>query len=316
METKRFVLALSLSMIVFLVYVRFFAPKPPEQPLAPPPQQETPAQPQTPKPAETPRKTDHVAAKIKPAVEGRQIVIETDLVRAAVNTAGGVLSGLELKQYREADKTPVGVGVMFNKLSGRAPREEKPKKALGNVQLIPTYENIDIREVVSPLTLVPLEKDLNKLAQVEYGADRDSLRLDKDHSKETLVLTYAGPGGIFIEKQITFYNNSYKIDVAVKTKRIDGYSIVLGTDFGLADKVSSDASGRVGFAAMVDGKTVTDKIDKIKGEVQYSGTIAWLAQEDKYFAATLLYGDQGNRYGKKGAGSAVDRRSAHLEADD
>jgi YidC/Oxa1 family membrane protein insertase len=302
METKRFILALSLSMIVFLVYVRFFAPKPPEQAPVPPVQQET-AQPQTQKPAAAPpRETGQLAAKIKPAVKGKEIVIETDLVRATVNTAGGVLSGLELKHYREADKTPVGLGVLYDKLSGRAPREEKPKRALGNVQLVPTYENIDSRTMVSPLSLIPLEKTLNALGQVEYRADRDSLRLDKDRSKDTLVLTYAGPGGIAIKKQITFYNNSYKIDVAVKTKGIEGYNLLLGTDFGLADKVSKDAAGRVGFIAVVDGKTVKDKIEKIKNEVQYSGSIAWFAQEDKYFTASLVYGEQGIVTARREAG--------------
>ena len=57
--------------------------------------------------------------------------------------------------------------------------------------------------------------------------------------------------------------------------------------------MSSDASGRVGIAAMVDGKTVTEKLEKIKGEVQYTGTIAWFAQEDKYFTAALVYGAPG-----------------------
>jgi YidC/Oxa1 family membrane protein insertase len=156
--------------------------------------------------------------------------------------------------------------------------------------------------MVSPLSLVPLEKTLNALGQVEYRADRDSLRLDKDRSKDTLVLTYAGPGGIAIEKQITFYNNSYKIDVAVKTKGIEGYNLLLGTDFGLADKVSKDAAGRVGFIAVVDGKTVKDKIEKIKNEVQYSGSIAWFAQEDKYFTASLVYGEQGIVTARREAG--------------
>ena len=39
METRRFILALSLSLVVFLVYVRFFAPEPPVKaagPEAPP----------------------------------------------------------------------------------------------------------------------------------------------------------------------------------------------------------------------------------------------------------------------------------------
>ncbi|OGW34086.1 MAG: hypothetical protein A2010_15610 [Nitrospirae bacterium GWD2_57_9] len=294
METRRFILALSLSLIVFLVYARFFAPPPPEGPSVPEqgkqetvqPKQET-SRAAAPVPRDIPK-------KIVPAAKGRDIVVETDLVRAVVNTAGGVISGVELKHYREADKTPVGLGVLWGRIMGReARKEEGPKKALGSVQLVPVYDRIDRSDMTQPLTIAPLNKDLSQLAHVEYRADRNALTLDKDKASDTLVLTYSGPGGIMIEKRFTFHNDTYKIDIAVNTRGIDGYNLFLGTDFGLADKVTSDASGRVGVTAMVDGKTVTEKLDKIKGDVQYSGTIAWFGQEDKYFTATLIAGERG-----------------------
>ncbi len=293
METRRFILALSLSLIVFLVYVRFFAPKPPEKPLAPEATQQAPAQ-KSEKPAAPVAQRPAVPAPtIEPSTKGRDITVETDLVKAVVNTAGGVISGLELKNYREADKTEVGLGVLYKKIMGQAPKQEKPKKELGNVQLVPAYGDAEQRDMIAPLTFVPQDKALNKLARVEYRASRDSLKLGRDKPSETLVLAYAGPAGITIEKRLTFYNNSYKIDVAVSTKGIDGYALSLGTDFGLADKVSKDAAGRVGLVARVDGKTVADKIEKIKGEAQYPGAVEWFGQEDKYFTAAMIYGDQG-----------------------
>jgi hypothetical protein len=39
METRRFILALSLSLLVFVGYMRFFAPQPPVKPAAPVPVQ-------------------------------------------------------------------------------------------------------------------------------------------------------------------------------------------------------------------------------------------------------------------------------------
>ena len=164
---------------------------------------------------------------------------------------------------------------------------------------MPVYETVSTRDIIAPLTLAPLDKDLSNLAHVEYRTDRNGLSLSKEKNTDTLVLTYTGPAGLVIEKRLTFYNDTYKIDVSVITRGLDGYTLSLGTDFGLADKVSSDASGRVGLAAMVDGKVVTEKIEKIKGQTQYSGTIAWFGQEDKYFTATLLYGDRGIVTGKR-----------------
>ncbi|HUJ16469.1 MAG TPA: membrane protein insertase YidC [Nitrospirota bacterium] len=301
METRRFILALSLSLIVFVLYVRFFAPKPPEMPAVPERAQQQAAQEKAEKPATATLAAGAVATRIVPAVKGKDIVVETDLVRAVVNTAGGVITGVELKHYREGNKTPVGLGVLFDKIMGREKKMEAPKKALGNVQLVPSYDTVDRRDMIAPLTITPLDKDLSALSQVEYRTDRDAIRLDRDKPSDTLVLTYAGPGGIVLEKRLTFHNDSYRIDVTVNTKGVDGYRLFLGTDFGLADKVSKDASGRVGFAAMVDGKAVTDKLDKIKGELPYSGTIAWFGQEDKYFTAALLYGDRGIVTARKAA---------------
>ncbi len=293
METRRFILALSLSLLVFLVYVRFFAPKPPEKPVVSEPAKEEAARQDTQKPDQARVRSDIAAPKIEQATKGREIIIETDLVKATVNTAGGVITGWELKNYREADKTEVGLMAMYKKITGRAKKEEKPKKELGKVQLLPVYAGVDRKDLVSPLTLMPLDKALYKLSQVEYRASRDVLRLGAEKPSDTLVLTYAGPAGLMIEKRLTFHNDSYKVDVAINTRGLDGYTLSLGTDFGLADKVSSDASGRVGLVARTDGKTVTEKLDSIKGEVQFTGAVDWFGQADKYFTATVLYGNQG-----------------------
>jgi YidC/Oxa1 family membrane protein insertase len=292
METRKFILALSLSLLVFLVYVKFFAPKPPAEA----PEREAVRQ-EAAKPAEEAARPsvrpEAVAATIEEAVHGKDIVVETDLVKAVINTAGGVITRWELKHYREADKTQVGLGAIYKRITGQVKKEEGPKKELGNVQLVPFYEGVNRKDLVSPLTILPQDKALYKLSQVEYRADHDALRLGKDKPAETLVLTYAGPAGISIEKKLTFSNNDYKVDIAVTTRGLDGYTLSLGTDFGLADKVSTDASGRVGLVALANGKATTDKLESIKGEVQYAGTIEWFSQADKYFTATLLYGSNG-----------------------
>ncbi|HYA86961.1 MAG TPA: membrane protein insertase YidC [Nitrospirota bacterium] len=287
METRRFIIALSLSLLVFLVYVRFFAPKPPEKPAVP---EITKEEMQQHKPAEPGRPSippEAAASKIELAAAGREIVVETDLVKATVNTAGGVISGWELKHYREADKSEHGIGVLYKRIIGQAPLEQQ-KKELGNVQLLPTYEGINRNDMIAPLTVSPLDKALSRIAQVAYQTDRDRIQLSKDKPSETLVLTYKGPAGIEIEKRLTFHYDSYKVDVVIHSKGLDGYTLSLGTDFGIADKVSKDASGRVGLVAVVDGKLVSDKLNSIKGEVQHAGVIDWFGQDDKYFTATIL----------------------------
>src|SRR3990170_3596408 len=289
METRRFILALSLSLMVFLVYVRFFGPQPPRQGgETPQPAHETVRQ--TVPPAQP--KREAAPARFLPSSKGRDITVETELVKAVINTSGGVIKSWELRKHREASKENVGIGALYNKIIG-GKKEEKPKKELGNVQLVPSYEGVDAREMVRPLALTPYEKALAPLSVAEYRADRDKIVLGRDRQSETLVLTYTGPRGIFIEKRLTFYPDKYKVDVAINTRGLDGYALSLGTDAGISDKVSSDASGRVGTVALINGNFAAEKLDKIKGEAQHSGTIEWFGQEDKYFTATILGGGQG-----------------------
>jgi YidC/Oxa1 family membrane protein insertase len=294
METRRFILAISLSLLVFITYVRFFAPPPP------PPgksnahetaKKEEPAQPK-PLPAKKHAAVEAVAAKIRQAASGKNIIVDTDLLKATVNTAGGVITGWELKHYREADKAQVGLIALYKRFTGQLPKEE-PKKKLGNVQLVPVYEGVDRKDMTYPLTVVPVDTALYKLSGVDYRPNLDTLRLNRENKSGTLVLTYKGPGGLLIEKRLTFFNDDYRVEVTITTKNLDGYNLALGTDFGLADKVSTNASGRVGLVTRENGKVVTEKLSKIKNEVQYSGLINWFGQEDKYFTATILYGRPG-----------------------
>jgi len=295
METRRYILAIGLSMLVLIVYMQYFAPKPVEQPAQQPEAAATaPVEEKAAVSAPKPKAAASAAAKaIAVAEKGRDIVIETDVVKAVVSTAGGVITKWELKNYREGDKEEVGFMVFMGKLFGSGKKAEAPKKERGNVELFTRYDGLKPEDLVAPLTVTPVEKELRNLAAVEFRSSADSIRLDKDRTSQTLVLTYTGPAGIAIEKKLTFYHDQYKVDVEVNTRGVDGYSLALGTDFGLSDKISSDAASRVGIAALVDGKTVTEKTDSIKLELQQTGTIEWFGQEDKYFTATLLYGKPG-----------------------
>jgi YidC/Oxa1 family membrane protein insertase len=278
-------------MLVLVVYLRFFGPSPVEQ--APPQPQATQSETVAEKaPAPKPQPAA-VAKSIAVAAKGRDIVIETDVVKAVVNTAGGVITKWELKNYREADKEEVGFMVLMKRIFSGEKKVERPKKPLGNVELFTRYEGVKPEDLVAPLTVTPVEKELRNLAAVEFRPNVDSIRLDKDRKSQTLVLSYTGPAGIAVEKKLTFSHDEYKVDVAVITKGLDGYSLALGTDFGLADKISSDAASRVGIATLVDGKTIVEKSDSIKVELQHTGAISWFGQEDKYFTATLISGAPG-----------------------
>ena len=267
METRRFILALSLSLLVFLAYVRFFAPPPPPQKPATIETAQTTTSYRVKRPLRRPavvrQRPGAFAGSIVPAAAGKDIVIESDLVKVVLSTAGGVVKHWELKKYIEADKTDVGLGALYRKFTGTAKKEIKPQKERGNVQLFTAYEGVQADEIVSPLTIVPLDRELSNVARVEYRSNLERVQLDEKNPSQTVVLTYTGPGGMLIEKSLTFHYNEYKVDMAVRTKGFEGYTLDLGTDFGISDKISSDSSGRVGIVTMVDGKLVTEKTRRV-----------------------------------------------------
>ncbi len=80
-----------------------------------------------------------------------------------MNTAGGVITAWELKHHRESDKTPVGLMVMYKKIMGQAPAVRTPKKELGNVQLVPVYADIDRKDMIAPLTVMPLDREFLRI---------------------------------------------------------------------------------------------------------------------------------------------------------
>ena len=107
---SRFLLALALSMLVLLAWMRFMRPKreptpPVEQPgqTVPAPaetlQPSVPAQPSVQPPAG--------AARVEPPPEdvsaASDVVVETSLLRATFTTLGGRLRSLELKDYESKD---------------------------------------------------------------------------------------------------------------------------------------------------------------------------------------------------------------------
>jgi len=324
METRRFILALSLSLLVFLAYVRFFAPPPPSQKKTTIETAQTattaPHEAVSRKPAVV-RQRSGALASIVPASAGKDIVIESDLFKVVLNTAGGVVKHWELKKFIEADKTDVGLGALYRKFTGAAKKQVEPKKERGNVQLFTPYDGVVAEEIVFPLTIVPLDNELSNVGRVEYRSNLERVQLDEKTPSQTVVLTYTGPGGMQIEKSLTFHYNEYKVDLAVRTKGFEGYTLDLGTDFGISDKISSDSSGRVGIVTMVDGKLTLEKLGDIKGETQHAGAIEWLGQEDKYFTAALVHGSPGIISARKTSapkeiGDLVDTRLTVKDASD
>jgi len=83
---------------------------------------------------------------------GQDIVIETDVLKAVVNTAGGVITKWELKQYRDANKEESAS--WCSGISSPARRRHQSRDRPGNVQLFTLYDRMNRQDLRCPLTII------------------------------------------------------------------------------------------------------------------------------------------------------------------
>jgi YidC/Oxa1 family membrane protein insertase len=254
---KRTLIAIVLSILVLILYQYLLPPqKPPKkaeekriEKVIPPERKDIPREEKAPVEAKRPI--------ILEAVEEKEIYVETELYKATLTNKGAVIKGWELKRYTDKDKRPV--------------------------QLLKTKD-----PSILPLSVLLSEDERIKEAVLKgnYKVNKEKVILGKDKKNETVTFSYQDPSGVSLRKILTFFNNDYRVDLRIETKDIKGNFILsLGQGFGIFK--AEDGYAHIGPVSKINGKNVTDKIEKIKEPLSYKGDIAWTAMEDKYFAAAL-----------------------------
>lgn len=116
MNQSRTILAVALSMLVFFVYAKWFAPPP--QPGAIATQAAT--LPENKRGLAAPASMPEGAIVLPKLPEGQDVVLENDQVKAVFSTAGGVLTGFTLKNYSQtAEKNSPPINLL-NEGKGKA----------------------------------------------------------------------------------------------------------------------------------------------------------------------------------------------------
>jgi YidC/Oxa1 family membrane protein insertase len=195
---KRLLLAVLLSALVLWAYQAFLAPPRPqpgtdaaagapvEQPsaVAPPSQAPPPAPAQPEQPVEA-------AAIVQDAAE-REIVVESEAVRAVFTTRGGALKSWRLKQYAAADGGPLDL--------------VPPQAPAGSPR---------------PFSLATGDAPVDgQLAQALFKPSAESLVLGPE--PRTLVFEYADTSGLSVRKEFGFTpDRPYEIDFTAAVKRGD-----------------------------------------------------------------------------------------------
>lgn len=202
---KRILLAFTLSFIVFVVYMRMYAPQPEDIPVQYPEPAGTAQQPatreQTEPSSQVPGET--VAAELQPAIqepvvesEVRQasaeqgVEVETSVYRARFSNHGARLESFVLKEYNDAAGEPY---------------EMVPQGASRQLQKYPLDIELESPDATSRV----------RNALFEVSRPRISVR---DGDSEELEFTWADGRGLAVSKKLRFYGGSYVMDVRVSAK--------------------------------------------------------------------------------------------------
>lgn len=222
------------------------------------------------------------------SVEGRDIVVDTDLFSAVLSTAGGRIKSFTLKKFRATNEP------------GSPPLE-----------LIVPGEEADL-----PLGIELRGSQVWNDARKVYTPSTDGLSV-RGNEEKTLELTTQIAGQPLV-KRLTFRGDSYAIGLAVETPgasalpkeltsaSADGQPAAVALVWAKSVHAATKQAFE-GAAALVNGKLVLDSIDKIEGQQVLTGTIAWAGFEDHYFLSAAAP-DRASSLILKARGSTIESK--------
>ncbi len=214
-----------------------------------PQSQKTETKPETPKKEILPTTAVHPVTR--EAAEAKDIKVETDFYTAVFSSLGGSVRKFALKTHKDKDGTAVSLL-----------REQ------GNYPPLGVGEKDDF--------------DLSKINFAVKGADV----VIKGSQTGTLTFEYATPQ-FSVRRTYTFFGDRYKFDLKDEVQGLPEYWITLGSDFGIHDTKDSSAP-HIGPVILKDTDRVELTPKKLDEAKIYRDGIRWIAQEDKYFFASIV----------------------------
>ena len=185
--------------------------------------------------------------------------IETPLYRAQFTTRGAQIHSWKLKQYLTQD-------------------EDNPQ---------PIEFVYPEGHFAGPMSVRVGDPDVTAALNTgTFEVSRDFDRLDEAHPIGHLTFSYRNEEhNFFFEKALTFYHDTYLVDVAMRVHGLDdAVEVLLGTNFGVVEW-GQGFIGAMGPAWMSDAVLEKETPDP---EIRRSGDIGWAALQDKYFISVLI----------------------------
>ncbi len=272
MEQSRLLIAIVISIVIFLAWQFFFGPDGTQQRQAKktesPAVVEKPAVKEPEKPdkeaIEKPAPAEEAAVEqASPPTTAAIITVDTPLYQARISQNGAVFFSFLLKNYRE------------------------------NVQKdAPLKQILTNNETLGVGLLGFTGKSVAGLDQAVFSTDLASDQLEVTNSPRNLTFSWRSPDGIVVEKTYKFEPNSYAVGMDVTIKNGSGRGIQDRLFVALNGKAPGDKRmyGFEGPSALINDKLEQIKIKKLKDQNTFDGKIKWVSLQSRYFMSSIIPG--------------------------
>jgi YidC/Oxa1 family membrane protein insertase len=270
MEQKRLILAIVLSIVVFVAYNLIFeVPKSQKKSVEKPTEEtRTPVQPGVDAEPEKKVTAPVVAEKPETPTEVQRprriantITVNTPLYEVKISEKGAVFESYILKEFTETVAS------------------DSPLK-----QLLAADGSIISME------LGFAGKSVAGLENAVFSTEPQVGELSVTDSAKTLTFSWQAANGITIDKSYQFVPDSYVVGLVVRIKNQSSITIQDHLTLALRGAAPKDTRmyGFEGPSALIDDKLIETEIDEIADNPAQSGSIKWLALQDRYFMSSLM----------------------------
>jgi YidC/Oxa1 family membrane protein insertase len=270
MEQARLLIAIVLSVLVFLVWQFFFVDQKPVQKPAQQAQQ-PPAKEQQVQEAQPLTKETGTVAPDKPVVTEtpvatparvpQTITVDTPLYRVKLSEKGAGFTSFTLKNYREAV------------------HKDSPLK-----ELLPQDRSIET-------VLVGFGgKSVAGLDNAVFSANLKAETVEIKDAARSVSLSWTSDQGVVIEKVYKFSPDTYLIGLEVSIKNRSARTIQDRMMVSLNSTVPGDTRmyGFEGPSALIDNNLKEVEIKDIADQNTYTGNVKWVALQDRYFMMSVI----------------------------
>ena len=203
-------------------------------------------------------KKDELIAEGKTA---RIITVNTPLYSVKISEKGAIFKSYVLKKYREA-------------VEKDSPYKEIIVKKNKEGSLILRLEENSVKGIEKALFISNLNEDTINLV----------------NEKRKISFTWESPEGIVFEKVFSFSPEEYTIGLNVNIKNGSGQAFYDKINLSLIKYFKEEKAmyGFEGPSALINNKLEQIKIKKIEDKSIFSGTFKWIALQDRYFMSSIL----------------------------